>query len=284
MAHLVVLPERDDAGTESSAGTTPDAATAAALADYRDLTDVALRRLLETDHGLFLAEGAKVIARALAAGYRPRSALTSSRWADDVLQLLADHDVPVLVLPEADLTHLTGYHVHRGALASMHRRPLPSLDEVVAGARRLVVLEGVVEPTNVGAVFRAAAALGTDAVLLDPTCADPLYRRAVKVSMGSVLAVPWTRVAPWPAGLDALRANGFAVWALTPDPESDDLGHCADALPERLALLLGTEGDGLSTRSMARADRRVRIPMAAGVDSLNVGSAAAVACWAVRPG
>jgi tRNA G18 (ribose-2'-O)-methylase SpoU len=278
VAHLIAV---DDLGVADAGPGVP--ADLVGLADYRDLTDVALRKLLETEHGLFLAEGTKVIRRALAAGYRPRSALASPRWADDVLTLLGDVDVAVYVLPEEQLRRLTGYHVHRGALAAMNRKPLAGVDDVLAAAQRIVVLEGVVEPTNVGAVFRAAAALGIDAVLLDPTCADPLYRRAVKVSMGSVLAVPWTRLTSWPSGLDEVRDAGFVVWALTPDPSADDLAVCAAAAPQRLALLLGTEGEGLSARSLGRCDRAVRIPMSAEVDSLNVGSAAAVACWAVRP-
>jgi tRNA G18 (ribose-2'-O)-methylase SpoU len=290
VAHLVPLDRIDPpieanvgTGLETEIGTHLETPLEALVSDYRDLTDVALRRRLETEQGLFLAEGSKVIQRAVAAGYRPRSALASARWAGEVAELLHGHDVPVFVLPEGELARLTGYHVHRGALASMNRRPLPTVEEVLTGARRVMVLEGVVEPTNVGAVFRAAAALGTGAVLLDPTCADPLYRRALKVSMGAVLTLPWTRLAPWPAALESVRAAGFEVWALTPGADAQDLDRCALEPPDRLALLLGTEGDGLATRTMARADRRVRIPMAAGVDSLNVGSAAAVACWAVRP-
>lgn len=251
------------------------------LRDYRDLTDVALRRRLEPEHGLFVAEGEKVIRRAIDAGYRPRSFLMAERWRPSLADVTANSDSPVLVAPEAVLESVTGYRVHRGALAAMQRRPLPEVGAVVGPARRVVLLEGIVDHTNVGAVFRSAAALGFDAVLVDPTCADPLYRRAVRVSMGTVFAVPWTRLRDWPGDLDRLRADGFTVVALTPRAEAVPLPELAAAPPERLVLALGTEGEGLSEAALARVDLAVRIPMTAGVDSLNVAAASAVACYAL---
>ncbi|WP_026877049.1 TrmH family RNA methyltransferase [Jiangella gansuensis] len=249
------------------------------LADYVSLRDVQLRTSLEVEHGLFLAEGEKVVRRAVGAGYRPRSFLMAPRWVDalsDVLSAAGD-DVPCFVAPESLIESVTGFHVHRGALTSLHRRPLPAPADLLAAAARVVVLEDLVDHTNVGAIFRCAAALGWDAVLLGPRCADPLYRRAVKVSMGSVFSVPYTRVEQWYEAPEALRAAGFETLALTPAPDAVDLASVDPG--ERIALLVGGEGHGLSARWMAAADRRVRIPMRAGVDSLNVAAATAVACY-----
>jgi len=255
------------------------------LADYVTLTDARLRTHLEAEHGLFIAEGTKVIARAVAAGYPVRSMLlASSRLAD--LPALgvagAGADAPVYVVSDEVAEKLTGYNVHRGALASLGRKPLPEVSAVIAGARRIVVLEDLVDHGNVGAIFRCAAALGVDAVLLSPRCADPLYRRSVKVSMGAVFAIPYARMTGWYDGLAELKASGFRVLALTPD---EDAAPISAALGQagRVALLLGTEGDGLSARWRHQADEAVRIPMnpaarAAGVDSLNVVAAAAIAC------
>ncbi len=249
----------------------------ARLADYVRLTDVNLRRSLEAAHGLFIAEGEKVIRRAIAAGYPVRSLLV----ADDKLETIADAahlvDAPLYVLPAEQVARLTGYRVHRGALASMHRLPLPSPAGVLARARRVVVLEDIVDHANVGAVFRCVAALGFDAVLLAPRCADPLYRRAVKVSMGAVLQVPYARLADWRDGLAGLRTAGFRLLALTPDPAAAPIADVPRA--DRLALLIGTEGTGLSGRWAAAADQAVRIPMSRGIDSLNVAAAAAIACY-----
>jgi tRNA G18 (ribose-2'-O)-methylase SpoU len=256
------------------------------LEDYVSLTDVALRRRLEPAGGLYVAESEKVIRRALAAGHRPRSFLMAERWLEDLADVVADagrDGVPVFVGEHEVIERLTGFHLHRGALASMHRPVLPTLADVLAGARRVLVLEDVVDHTNVGAVFRSAAALGTDAVLVTPRCADPLYRRAVRVSMGTVLQVPWTRIDPWPGGIDALHELGFHVAALALTDDSVGLDELAADPPERLALVLGTEGDGLTHRTLAAADTAVRIPMAGGVDSLNVAAAGAVAAWALRP-
>jgi tRNA G18 (ribose-2'-O)-methylase SpoU len=254
------------------------------LADYRRLTDVVLRSRHEPEKGLYIAESAKVIRRALAAGHRPRSFLMAERWLDGLADVLADvgAGVPVYLGEPGTIESVTGYHVHRGALAAMHRPRLAPVSEVIAGARRVAILEDIVDHTNVGAVFRSAAALGVGAVLVTPRCADPLYRRSVRVSMGAVFQVPWTRIEEWPGGLAELRAAGFTVVALALSDDAVSLDEFAAALPERLALVLGTEGDGLSAHAVAAADVVVRIPMTGGVDSLNVAAASAVAFWATR--
>ena len=250
------------------------------LADYRDLTDVALRRVLEPAGGLYIAESAKVIARAVAAGHRPRSILVQQKWIDDVRDLAGD--APVYVVPAEVAEQLTGYQVHRGALAAMHRPVAPPVAGIIAGARLVVVLEDIVDHTNVGAAFRNAAALGADAVLVSPRCADPLYRRSVRVSMGTVFQVPWTRLPEWPEARGILHDSGFHLAALALADEAVSLDDFAAARPERVALLLGAEGDGLSRRALEAADTVVTIPMAGGVDSLNVAAASAVALWALR--
>jgi tRNA G18 (ribose-2'-O)-methylase SpoU len=278
------------------------------LADYVRLTDVELRKSLEAEHGLFMAEGEKVIRRAAAAGYAVRSLLATERKAAalaDLADLAATCGAPAYVVPEPVAERLTGYHVHRGALAAMTRRPLPAVAGVLgqAGApaladlaghsnvggairqtgpaSRILVLEDIIDHGNVGGIFRCAAALGVDAVILSPRCADPLYRRAVKVSMGAVFAIPYARMTDWYGGLAELRAAGFRLLALTPDQSAAHL----DTVPlgDRVGLMLGTEGDGLSSRWLHEADAPVCIPMhpgalAAGVDSLNVVAAAAIAC------
>ena len=258
------------------------------LADYVSLTDVALRSRHEPAKGLYIAESSTVLGRALAAGHRPRSVLAAPRGVPEVGRLLteapgtAEDPVPVYVAAEPVLEAITGFHVHRGALAAMHRPALPSVADVVAGARRVAVLEDIVDHTNVGAAFRSAAALGVDAVLVTPRCADPLYRRSVRVSMGTVFQVPWTRIDPWPAGIDVLREAGFMVAALALSDDAIDLEELAADPPTKLALVVGAEGDGLKPRTVASADRVVRIRMSHGVDSLNVASALAVALWATR--
>jgi tRNA G18 (ribose-2'-O)-methylase SpoU len=260
-----------------------DSVDAPELADYTRLTDVALRRALEPAGGLYLAESTKVITRALQAGHTPRSVLLHERWLPDVEPLLAGHpDVPVYVGSEEQLQTLTGFHLHRGALAAMHRPPLPRLEDVLAGARRVVVLEDIVDHTNVGAAFRAVAGLGADAVLVSPRCADPLYRRSVRVSMGTVLQVPWTRIGEWRDAAPRLHEAGFRIAALALSDDAVALDELAANPPERLAVVMGTEGDGLSRTALAAADTVVTIPMAHGVDSLNVASAAAVALYALR--
>jgi tRNA G18 (ribose-2'-O)-methylase SpoU len=255
------------------------------LGDYVGLTDVALRRRLEPENGLFIAESEKVIRRALAAGYRPRSYLMAERWLvelADLVRAAEDRGVPVFTGQAEVLEGLTGFHLHRGALASMQRRPLPSIEATLDGTRRVMVLEDIVDHTNVGAIFRSAAGLGVDAVLVTPRCADPLYRRAVRVSMGTVFQVPWTRVDPWPGSAETLRRLGFEVVALALTEDCVPLDEYAATAPERVAIVLGTEGDGLSRRTLHAVDRAVRIPMGGGVDSLNVAAAAAVAAWELR--
>jgi tRNA G18 (ribose-2'-O)-methylase SpoU len=252
------------------------------LADYSGLTDVTLRRLSEPAGGLYIAESSKVITRAIAAGHRPRSILVQQQWLADMEVLLSSFDIPIYVGAPGLLEKLTGFNLHRGALAAMHRPPLRPVEEVITGARRVVVIEDVVDHTNVGAIFRAAAALGADAVLVTPRCADPLYRRSVRVSMGTVLQVPWTRLPEWPEGADTLKKAGFHLVALALSDSAIGLDALAENPPEKLALLLGTEGDGLSRDAVAHADVVVTIPMLHGVDSLNVASASAVALWALR--
>jgi tRNA G18 (ribose-2'-O)-methylase SpoU len=257
--------------------------TADGLADYSRLTDVALRRVSEPAGGLYIAESTKVITRALAAGHRPRSVLLQEQWLADVEPLLADYpDVPVYVGESAVLEELTGYHLHRGALAAMHRPALPEPADLLRDARRVVVLEDIVDHTNVGAMFRAVAGLGADAVLISPRCADPLYRRSVRVSMGTVLQVPWTRIPEWDEAVPALHEAGFEIAALALADDAVTLDDYAADPPERIALVLGSEGDGLSRRALAAADTVVTIPMQHGVDSLNVAAASAVALWALR--
>jgi tRNA G18 (ribose-2'-O)-methylase SpoU len=207
------------------------------------------------------------------------------RWLEDLADVVGDAEaagVPVFVGEHDVIERLTGFHLHRGALAAMHRPVLPEVADVVAGARRVVVLEDIVDHTNVGAIFRSAAALGVDAVLVTPRCADPLYRRSIRVSMGTVFQVPWTRISPWPNGIEALRTAGFTVAAMALSDESVSLDELESSPPERIAVIVGTEGDGLSRRTVATADLTVRIPMAGGVDSLNVAAASAVAMWALR--
>src|SRR6185312_7499750 len=227
------------------------------LADYARLTDMELRTSLEPAQGLFIAEGGKVIGRAVAAGYPVRSVLLTERRLASLetllpalLPQLAGTGTPVYVVPDQIAERLTGYRVHRGALASLHRKPLPPAAMLAAAARRVIVLEDLVDHANVGAIFRCAAALGVDAVFLSPRCADPLYRRAVKVSMGAVFAIPYARMTGWYDGLAGLRAAGFRLLALTPDQMAAPIGAAVagQRTAERIALLLGTEVDGLSSR------------------------------------
>ena len=226
-----------------------------------------------------------MIRRALRAGHGPRSYLMARRWLDDLSDIVADAEaqgIPVYFGEHDVIEQLTGFHLHRGALAAMQRPVLPDVESLLAGARRVVVLEDVVDHTNVGAIFRSAAALGVDAVLITPRCADPLYRRSIRVSMGTVFQVPWTRIDPWPGGLDLLGKAGLTVVAMALTDDSVPLDELEADPPERVALVLGTEGDGLSRHTVEGADVTVRIPMAGGVDSLNVAAASAVAMWALR--
>jgi tRNA G18 (ribose-2'-O)-methylase SpoU len=248
------------------------------LADYRDLRDVELRKHLESEHGLFLAEGEKVVRRAVEAGFTPRSFLMAPRWLDGLSDVLARCEAPCYVVSEALAEEVTGFHVHRGALASLERRPLPSVESVLAGARSVLVLEDIVDHTNVGAIFRSGAALDFDAVLLAPRCADPLYRRAIKVAMGAVFSVPWARLPDWYDALPALSSAGFTTVALTLAEDAVPIEQAVAGLG-RVALVLGSEGHGLSSRWETSADRRAVIPMREGIDSLNVAAATAVACY-----
>ena len=256
------------------------------LRDYRDLTDVVLRRLSEPAGGLYIAESTKVIERALRAGHRPRSVLTIDKWLPEVEALIAgqDAELPVYVGSAELLQSLTGFNLHRGALAAMHRPELKPVAETVAGATRIIVLEDIVDHTNVGAIFRSVAGLGADAVLITPRCADPLYRRSVRVSMGTVLQIPWTRLPEWPEGRTVLSDLGFSLAALALAPDAVTLDEYAANAPSKIALVVGTEGDGLSRAALAAADTIVTIPMMHGVDSLNVASASAVALYALTRG
>jgi len=251
------------------------------LGDYVGLTDVELRRRREPQEGLFIAEGEKVIRRARAAGYRMRSMLLSAKWIDVMRDVIDEVPAPVYAVAPDLAEQVTGYHVHRGALASMQRKPMRDAEDLLAGARRIAVLEGIVDHANLGAVYRSAAALGMDAVLLSPDCADPLYRRAVKVSMGTVFAVPYAVLDPWPRALETLRDAGFSLLALTPHPDAVPLSEVQPKLLERCAVLLGSEGNGLSTEALRAADAWARIPMHHEIDSLNIAAAAAVSFYAL---
>lgn len=257
------------------------------LADYVRLRETSLRRSLESERGLFIAEGEKVIRRAVEAGYRPRSFLLAPRWLAGLRDVLDRWpDVAVHVVSEQLAEEVTGFHVHRGALASLHREQRHSVADLLA-MERLVVCEDVVDHTNVGALLRNAAGLGWDGVLLSPRAADPLYRRSIKVSMGAVFSLPWARLADWHAAPSLLADAGFTALALTLSDDAVDLATVAADLqrtPRKIAVLVGTEGTGLSQRWSSRAAARVKIPMAAGIDSLNVAAAAAIACYVLGAG
>ncbi|KAB2347543.1 RNA methyltransferase [Actinomadura rudentiformis] len=246
-----------------------------------------LRKSLEAEQGLFIAEGEKVIRRAVGTGFPVRSFLMAHRWLEPLSDVLDTLDAPVYVADDATVEGVAGFQVHRGALASLERLPLPTVEDLVTRAHRILVLEDLVDHANVGALFRCAAALGIEAVVLSPRCADPLYRRSIKVSMGAVFAIPYARMPNWHEGLGTLRASGFRLLALTPDQAAVPLDKAP--MGERVALMLGSEGDGLSSRWLNEADEAVCIPMSAtamsnGVDSLNVVAAGAIACHALlRP-
>ncbi len=254
------------------------------LADYVRLRDTSLRKHLESTHGLFIAEGEKVIRRAIQAGYRPRSFLLAPRWLASLHDVVTQcRDVPVFLASVELAERVTGFHVHRGALASMHREQRHHVDDLLR-MRRLVVLEDIVDHTNVGAILRNAAGLGWDGALLSPRSADPLYRRSIKVSMGAVFSLPWARLPAWRGAPALLTEAGFLTIALTLAVDAVDLAVAQDQLrthPRRLAILLGTEGAGLSSRWTTEAGMRVKIGMHAGVDSLNVAAATAIACYSL---
>jgi len=256
------------------------------LDPYVRLTEAQLKNRLHPEDGLFIAESPKVIGYALDAGYEPVSLLMERRHVGGKAAALLARvgDIPVYTADEDVLRSLTGYPLTRGVLCAMRRRPLPTVEAVCSGAKRVAVLEGIVDTTNIGAIFRSAAALGVDGVLLTPTTCDPLNRRAVRVSMGTVFQVPWTRIgesaADWPeAGLDRLCTLGFRSVALALSDDSVDIDDPTLLAEPRLAMVLGTEGDGLARSTVAHCDFTARIPMAHGVDSLNVAAAGAVAFW-----
>lgn len=274
------------------------------VAAYTNLTEIQLRNRLEPERGLFIAESPKVIDRALAAGREPISLLVEEPWIEgmsqtfDVVDKRWGTDIPVYVASPEQLRQLTGYRLHRGALSAMRRWPLPSVEETCRDARRVAVMENIVDHTNVGALMRSAAALDVDAVLVTPSCGDPLYRRAARVSMGTVFQIPWTRIGGddkhfWPRrGLEELRSLGFTTVAMALSDDSislDELTRRLNNSPEsadhidKLALIFGTEGDGLSRHTIAGADLTVKIPMSHDVDSLNVAASSAVAFYATSP-
>jgi tRNA G18 (ribose-2'-O)-methylase SpoU len=248
---------------------------------YHHLTDADARRSLESAHGIFVAEGTAVIRRLLGSRYRVRSLLLLPSRAEELAPDLAGCAAPVFVAERSVLAQVAGFDVHRGALAIADRGPLAEPTTLLAGSRTIAILEGLNDHENLGAVARSASALGVDAMLLDPTCADPLYRRAVRVSMGEVLFLPWTRLTPWPSGLAQVRAAGFTLVALTPALDAEPLEAVLDVVRGPIALILGAEGPGLSPAARQAADHHGRIPIAAGVDSLNVGHAAAIAFHSV---
>jgi tRNA G18 (ribose-2'-O)-methylase SpoU len=257
------------------------------IEEFLGLRDHELRRRREADggdlHGIFIAEGDLVLERAIRAGYRVRSVLVDATRTQPLPAALGA-EVPVYAAGPEVVLRITGMAMHRGLIASLDRGPGRPLTDVVAAATRLVVLENVNNPTNLGVIARSAMGLGIDGLVLDPSCCDPLYRRASRVSMGEVFALPWARTERFPGGLDPVVDAGFELLALTPDPSADSIDDLAFATDERVALVLGAEGPGLTEATMERIGRRVRIPLHAGVDSLNVGAAAAIACYVLGRG
>lgn len=262
------------------------------LDPYARLTDVQLRSRIEPENAVFIAESAEVISRALDGGMHPLSLLTARKYLPQVNDAIAklqraNPQAPVFVAPENELERLTGFELTRGALAAFRRPPERPVEEVVAHARLVAVLEDIRNHTNVGAIFRSAAALGADAVLVSPACYDPLYRRAVRVSMGTVFQVPWTRIGNDPhdwarEGVPLLRSLGFTTVAMALSDNALPLDDPRLKSCDRLALVFGTEGDGLVPSTISHCDYTVRIPMQHGVDSLNVAASSAVAFWELR--
>lgn len=254
------------------------------VSDYVSLTDVQLRKAKEPAEGLYIAESPKVVRRSLAAGHRPRSFFVSEKRRPEVQDVLDDHPgIPAYVGTAAMLEEITGINLHRGAMAAMHRPEPAHIPSLLAGARRVAVLENISDHTNIGAIFRSAAALGVDAVLISPRCGDPLYRRSIRVSMGAVFQIPWARLPDGPGGLGLLHGAGFTTAALALEPDSLTIHDLAARNEEKLALILGSEGYGLSQETLSAAELSVMIPMHAGVDSLNVAAASAVAFFATVP-
>ncbi|MFQ4148861.1 RNA methyltransferase [Arthrobacter sp. LAPM80] len=254
------------------------------VSDYVSLTDVQLRKVKEPAEGLYIAESPKVVRRALAAGHRPRSFFLAEKRLPEVRDVLDAHpETPAFVGTGAMLEEITGINLHRGAMAAMHRPAPADVPSLLAGARRVAVLEDISDHTNIGAIFRSAAALGVDAVLISPRCGDPLYRRSIRVSMGAVFAIPWARLPDGPGGLDLLHDAGFTTAALALVPDALTIHELAARDDEKLALILGSEGYGLSPETLSAVKLSVMIPMYAGVDSLNVAAASAVAFFATDP-
>ena len=260
--------------------------SASELDIYARLNEAQLLHYYEPDTGIFIAESPKVVERALNAGYKPISFLLEEKHIDNqAKEILARcDDVPIFAAPFDVLTKLTGFQLTRGMLCAMRRRPLPQIEEICANARRIAILENVVNPTNIGAIFRSAAALNMDAILLTPACSDPLYRRASRVSMGTVFQIPWTYFDPkytnWPQpGLSQLKNMGFKTAAMALSDDSISIDNPKLMAEEKLAIILGTEGDGLANSTIEDCDYTVKIPMSHDVDSLNVAAASAVAFW-----
>ncbi|WP_461162937.1 TrmH family RNA methyltransferase [Arthrobacter sp. R4-81] len=284
------------------------------VSDYTQLTDVHLRKIREPAEGMYIAESSRVLRRALAAGHRPRSFFLAEKWLADLSDVFEQYpDVPAFIGSAALLEAITGFHLHRGAMAAMERPAPVPLSELLAGARRVAVLEDIVDHTNVsgykvqrqetahlrgrsriavlenltdhtnvGAIFRSAAAIGVDAVLVSPECADPLYRRSIRVSMGTVFQVPWTRIESWPGDLQVLKEAGYFVAGMSLGEGAITLDELVAQDHPNLALVFGTEGDGLKPETDHMLDARVTIPMMNGVDSLNVAASSAVAFYATR--
>jgi tRNA G18 (ribose-2'-O)-methylase SpoU len=284
------------------------------VADYTQLTDVHLRKLREPAEGMYIAESSRVLRRALAAGHQPRSFFLAEKWVADLADIFEQFpDVPAYIGSAALLEEITGFHLHRGAMAAMHRPAPVPLPELLAGARRvavpedivdhtnvggskvqrpdraqmqgrarIAVLENLTDHTNVGAIFRSAAAIGVDAVLVSPQCADPLYRRSIRVSMGTVFQVPWTRIESWPGDLELLKEAGYFVAGMSLGEGAITLDELVAQDHPHLALVFGTEGEGLRPETDQVLDARVTIPMMNGVDSLNVAASSAVAFYATR--
>lgn len=257
---------------------------------YARLNEAQLLHYFEPQTGIFIAESPNVVLRALNAGYIPLSLLVERKHLEDkALEVITRctqccPDIPIYTADFDVLTHLTGFELTRGLLCAMRRRPLPSVEELCTATRRIAVLENVVNPTNIGAIFRSAAALNMDAVLLTPGCSDPLYRRSARVSMGTVFQIPWTyfdvKTSHWPdAGMSLLHRLGYKTAAMALSHEAVSIDNPQLMSEEKLAIILGTEGDGLSVRTIADCDYTVCIPMSHGVDSLNVAAASAVAFW-----
>lgn len=255
------------------------------VSDYTQLTDVHLRKLREPAEGMYIAESSRVLRRALAAGHRPRSFFLAEKWLADLQDVLSAYpEVPAFIGSAALLEEITGFHLHRGAMAAMQRPAAVPLHELLEKRTRsrIAILEDLTDHTNVGAIFRSAAAIGVDAVLVTPQCADPLYRRSIRVSMGTVFQVPWTRIESWPESIEQLKEAGYFVAGMSLGEGAITLDELVAQDHQNLVLVFGTEGDGLKPDTDRLLDARVTIPMMNGVDSLNVAASSAVAFYATR--